>query len=658
MRNRVLFTAFALLCGASTAFAGGVAVPKGEWTVGPINAASSSGVGYCSMKTEYTNGNTLVFARDAEGSNSLAIDFHKKSLETGGQYTVGLKVGSLQRDMLAIAATPSVIIIQMGLDRDFYLTLQRRPTLQVDFQTSQMSFSLDGTKDGMAALTSCAQAVGKRKKFAEVRVPLTKAVDERALAATEPAAGGAPVMPPANFPEQKLSAENLAREAQQAAQGAFSGTLGDQAVQATLDDQIAQLKAENRRLLAENNRVAETMQSNSVPQMQAVPEPPVESAPLPPVQARLAIPAQPSFTSSNDVTAALTAAQQGIQQALEAQQAQADAARRQADLAAENARLKASLVAAQAQADAARKQAEMLAENAKLKDQLAAEQQAKQRALEAAQAQAAEASRQAAIAAENARLKAQLIAIEQEKQRAMDAARVKAADDARTQAARQAALEAQQREAVAAQQRAQAAAQAAAAAEAQRAQAAAALQRQQQADAAAVNDDAQAEPAPKPQLKLAIAEQPKPAIQRKSLQIVGAPDGFIQQLLTQSHVTGLQDPRNPGTWTWSAAGVKGVAEEQDLSGANLNDAVNDYVQRQASRCKGDFAHNIRPGKSVDGAQYMEGEIACMNGVADAASAVLFISRNGKLDIISHAGPPSRMEKALSERDTMISALAK
>ncbi|TAL31387.1 MAG: hypothetical protein EPN97_11050 [Alphaproteobacteria bacterium] len=580
-----------LLCGISPALAGAANAPKGDWIVGPINAASSSGVGYCSMKNDYRNGNSLVFARDAEGSNSLAIDFHKKVLQSGGQYTLTLHVGPLQREMMAIAATPTVLIIQMGLDRDFYSMLQRKASLLVDFQTSQMSFGLDGTQDGLKALTACAQAVGARKHFAQARIPLKAMTDEEYFPGVEPAAGD-PVLPPAKFPQMQVA---------EPGQGAVTGSLGQEVAQATLQDQIELLKAENRKLLLENQRVAESMQREAAP-------PPVLQAPPSLI---------PSPGRGDDVTAALAAAQQGIQQALEAQQAQAEEARRQADLAAENARLKASLEAAQSQAEEARRQAAILTENAKLREALALEQKEKQRALELARAQEAEAQQQAAIAAENARLKADLAAAQQERQRALAAA-----------------------------------------------QAAAEAQRQVQPRQAAVKPAAPVQPQqaaitlrqPNYRPDAVVTVQPR-TDSRKSLQIVGKPDDFIQQLLTRSHVTGSRDPHNPAAYTWSVGGVYGSAQEQDMSGSSLAKAANEFVSRQEALCKGDFARTVGATKDLNGVQVMEGELACMNGVNDAAAAVLFIARNGRLAVITHEGPPSRMEKALSSRDTMISVLS-
>lgn len=234
--------------------------PKGDWVIGPINAPSSSGVGYCSMKNDYIDGLSLVFARDAEGSNSIALDFHKKLLKTGGQYDVTLKTGAAVRKSSSIAATPSVLIVQMGLERDFYNVMAKQNALVMEFGSAQASFSLAGTVKAMEVLTQCAQALGKGKKFTETKVAVSgvavSGVTATTVAAIEPAAG--------------------------AADGAFTGYLGGdpagatlkaaplanppvkdslpmQALNEELKQQIAELKLQNRKLLAENQSIAERM---------------------------------------------------------------------------------------------------------------------------------------------------------------------------------------------------------------------------------------------------------------------------------------------------------------------------------------------------------------------------------------------------------------
>lgn len=230
--------------------------PKGDWTVGPINAPSSSGIGYCSMKNDFVDGLSLVFARDAEGSNSIALDFHKKLLKTGGQYDVTLKTGPAVRKATAIAATPSVLIVQMGLERDFYNVMLKKDTLVMEFGSAQASFMLSGTPKAMDVLTQCAQALGAGKKFTETKVAATGAVSDApatAVASIQPAAaegaftgylGGDPAAATlAAAPLPKVAKDSLAM----------------QSLNEELKQQIAELKLQNRKLLAENQAIAERM---------------------------------------------------------------------------------------------------------------------------------------------------------------------------------------------------------------------------------------------------------------------------------------------------------------------------------------------------------------------------------------------------------------
>lgn len=230
-----------------------VNTPKGDWLVGPINAPSSSGVGYCSMKNDFVDGLSLVFARDAEGSNSIALDFHKKLLKTGGQYEVTLKTGSAVRKSAAIAATSSVLIIQMGLERDFYNILLKKDALVMEFGAAQASFVLAGAPKAMEVLTQCAQALGKGQKFKETTVAVSgvAAASAASVAAIEPAAGEAAFtgylggdIPAGVMPASRKPTEN---------------SLALQSLNEELKQQIAELKLQNRKLLAENQKIAEGM---------------------------------------------------------------------------------------------------------------------------------------------------------------------------------------------------------------------------------------------------------------------------------------------------------------------------------------------------------------------------------------------------------------
>jgi hypothetical protein len=264
------FTAFlcAGACGAARALT--ISAPVESWTVGPIQAKSSSGVGYCSMKNTYDDGKVLVFARDAEGSNSVAIDFHKKILKVGAQYVVGMKVGMVERKMLAIAATPAVLIVQMGLDHTYYETLRRKAVMQLSFNGDEMAFALNGTGDALAALSKCAVAVGQGKAYPVTHIAAGK------IPADKLAGDVAAVLPAADEPALPQSGV-----VQNPNPDDFD--LGRQSAEATLRRQIAELQAENRKLLLQNQAIAARMLAEDKGRHPlAQPDPPEEVVAMPP----------------------------------------------------------------------------------------------------------------------------------------------------------------------------------------------------------------------------------------------------------------------------------------------------------------------------------------------------------------------------------------
>lgn len=224
-RKTAGFGSVAIVCGLVAALSASAdSLPKQDWEIGPINVAASNGLKFCSMKNVFEGGHMLVVARDAEGANSLAISFPQKLLQSGGQYTVDLSADTVKRKMIALAGTPQVMLIQMGLDREFYSGLQKKSSLDVAFASQKLSFSLDGTQDALTALTKCASDISVGKEFK----PMTVAVKS-------PLDSGKPVIPPDAMPGQNV---------------------GKEAAEATLKDEIARLRLENRKLLAENHQNA------------------------------------------------------------------------------------------------------------------------------------------------------------------------------------------------------------------------------------------------------------------------------------------------------------------------------------------------------------------------------------------------------------------
>lgn len=222
-----------VICGALMALsapaAAGAANPKGPWTVGPINAKSSSGLAYCSMKNDYDNKGSLVFARDAAGSNSIAIDLGDKKLTAGAQYAVSIDVGMLTRQNVAVAATENVMIVQMGVDDAFYDMLRRKDVMQVSFKDSSLGFGLDGSAEALQKLSDCARDLAAGKTAANVTVDL---VPQPA----EPEKSKKPAVP------ASAKGEDI--------------SIGKQALTSSLQDEIDRLRVENRRLLQENQDIS------------------------------------------------------------------------------------------------------------------------------------------------------------------------------------------------------------------------------------------------------------------------------------------------------------------------------------------------------------------------------------------------------------------
>jgi hypothetical protein len=638
-------------------------LPKSDWTVGPINAASSSGVGFCSMKADFASGQGLVFARDAEGSNSLAVDFRRKLMETGGQYTVTLAVGALRREMSAIAATPSVLIIQMGLDHGFYTALQKKNTLQLDVSGSRLSFVLTGASEAFVSLNACAQAVAARKSYPETLVHVRGAQPGAPLA--EVAAMDDPPPPPS--PEQGgLLAQDAPGTLAGVRESVFIGEhakpeeidLGKQAVAASMQDEVEALQAENHRLLLENEAVASRMQNTDDGRIALLE---TENKEL-----------RDKLTGSRDAhhQAALEDQVQRLKDALAAnQESQPSTA-----LLTENRTLKSALIAAEAQVAAARadQRATALAvENERLRAQLAAKPAvAAQPAQQfAAQLQPAAASPEKPVQEKTAEAAAPEQKPAEVKPTTSGNKPVVAALPAPAQAAAKAEVPAAEEKPVmrVAQSEQPAAEEPKKAEAASKAEKPAKSEKQAAEKTAGLiakadktqeqdKDDAPQSLASDEKTAMPAEGHAAPAAGHpKEVHIAAAKDRFLPELLTRAHVRARG---KGGEVSWKKDGIHGQAREEALDGQSASDLVEKYVEEASARCKGDFAHRVSSATKVREGSIIEGETACIDGRHDASAAVLFIVRDGKLDVISQEGPAKNMEKTLAGRQGIVAAMAK
>lgn len=199
MRKRLFFVlnlVLSMTAVATGAWAQNVQAPLGKtteaWVVGPIEADGQQQP-YCSMKNGFTNGLVLVIARDAQGSNSMAIEFRGDILSPRQNYTADIFIEpNLHRRLDATAVTPRVLVMQIGKDAVFFEALRRRD--RMDFfvpATAQASFSLRGTAKAFDQLISCTSMLpGAPMAMAEEDVyksveDTSARIDEQKMIATE-----------------------------------------------------------------------------------------------------------------------------------------------------------------------------------------------------------------------------------------------------------------------------------------------------------------------------------------------------------------------------------------------------------------------------------------------------------------------------------------
>lgn len=250
--------------------------PEGEWIVGPIAAKAQDGRSYCSMKNVYAGGVALVFARDALGTNSIAIDFSRtpiKPLVEGDIYPVTLMAGPAYRDVTALAAGQKVLVLQMGSDDAFYDMLARKDILTASFGDNEFSFGLQGTSKALIALDNCVASFTPGGGMARPKTGLPPVFSDAAQGFDPPivsAAASAPVIKVIHPAEDKpllredggaleaarLRAENRALELENAAVLAklraaeLRKMENDSRMEAAFEERGRALEAENSRLQA------------------------------------------------------------------------------------------------------------------------------------------------------------------------------------------------------------------------------------------------------------------------------------------------------------------------------------------------------------------------------------------------------------------------
>lgn len=114
-------------------------------------------------------------------------------------------------------------------------------------------------------------------------------------------------------------------------------------------------------------------------------------------------------------------------------------------------------------------------------------------------------------------------------------------------------------------------------------------------------------------------------------------------------VNNLKSP-DFAAYRWQTSSLFGSAEQRMMpSQGNFQSAIDQYISRAKSRCKGDFAAV----PSSSGAGNTSGyEIACVSTNAGSSASLLFTWENGVFTTIAHEGRAESMDAAIDIRDKL------
>lgn len=259
MKNVIyLFTLSLLMTTVVTASAVAAEKPTGNWIVGPIKASGSAQ--HCSMKAQYQNDTLLVVGKGVSGKGSVAIDFKKDVLAKGQKYPVDLSVVSgVSRSGQGVAATPSVLVVQLGQDDTFLEFLGRKEVLNVGVNGKTHSFALNGTAKAVRALDNCITSLSKGRDVKQVALPVPAKM-ARAVPVVEKSKPRQSVQE--NYvhvertAQQDVQPESLVRDIEPASGDSVEQSRFD----ASLAQELAVLKAENEKLrvkIQQSQKIAE-----------------------------------------------------------------------------------------------------------------------------------------------------------------------------------------------------------------------------------------------------------------------------------------------------------------------------------------------------------------------------------------------------------------
>jgi len=177
---RYILVLFAITCCVNLAVAEVINPPLKDWVIRPITEKSDTGVSYCSMRNIYKTNQTLVFAKDTKGFNTIGIDFNQPAVELGRQYAVTVKTAYFSANVKAIAASNQVMLIQMGKNKSFYEALSKGKVISFKVGSREFTYSLfSGVANGLKFLNDCAEGLKSGGTFEQVTIALGKNIEKK-----------------------------------------------------------------------------------------------------------------------------------------------------------------------------------------------------------------------------------------------------------------------------------------------------------------------------------------------------------------------------------------------------------------------------------------------------------------------------------------------
>lgn len=165
-------------------------------------------------------------------------------------------------------------------------------------------------------------------------------------------------------------------------------------------------------------------------------------------------------------------------------------------------------------------------------------------------------------------------------------------------------------------------------------------------------------PTEKPVTKVAekASDKPKEEVAAAPEKKVDPENGILVRLLGYGHIpaqlSGLSS--TSAVYTWKDGAIDGGGVEDPLqSGQTISDAVSEYTTRAKRGCQGDYAEKLADVEKLDrGYSMVQGEMACIDGKNDTASAILFLSDGDTVAAVMFDGPTAQVADVLAKRDAL------